>query len=106
MDYENNETDIKLTFGLENIKNISFQYDFSDIIKNKNIINKLNEEVLIKFLKAIKGIEDYNINLESEEFIISLNGNLESLSMEYLFSNKQCNLIKNLEFVENISFGE
>ena len=106
LDYENNETDIKLTFGLENIKNISFQYDFSDIIKNKNIINKLNEEVLIKFLKAIKGIEDYNINLESEEFIISLNGNLESLSMEYLFSNKQCNLIKNLEFVENISFGE
>lgn len=106
LDYENNETDIKLTFELDNIKNISFQHDFGDTIKNKNIINKLNEEVLIKFLKALKVIEDYNINLESNEFRILFNDNWESLSMEYLFSNKQCNLIKNLEFVENISLGE
>ena len=106
LDYENNETDIKLTFELDNIKNISFQHDFDDIIKNKNIFNKLNEEVLSKFLKALKCIEDYNINLESNEFRISFNDNWESLSMEYLFSNKQCNLIKNLEFVENISLGE
>ena len=62
--------------------------------------------MLSKFLKALKCIEDYNINLESNEFRISFNDNWESLSMEYLFSNKQCNLIKNLEFVENISLGE
>ena len=75
-------------------------------IKNKNLFSKLNEEVLSKFLKAFKSIEDYNIDLESEEFIISLNDKWEALNMEYLFSNKQCSLIKNLEFVESISMGE
>lgn len=105
LDYTIGETNIRSTFGLNNIARMSFKHGFNDIIKEQKIISRLTDHVLFSFLEVLKEIGHYNLD-GYIDIIVSINEKWEELNLGCLFSDKQCDLIKNLEFIENISLGE
>ena len=84
---------------------MSFKHGFNDIIKEQKIISRLTDHVLFSFLEVLKEIGHYNLD-GYIDIIVSINEKWEELNLGCLFSDKQCDLIKNLEFIENISLGE
>lgn len=107
LDYSCYESNVILTFKLDDIENIYFRYDYDEAEQDEDTLNVLKKDVIKKFLILYNLKNNFKMNLniyEASYFKISVRDRA-IFDMEKLFNGDRCRIIENLEFMNDIKIN-
>lgn len=107
LDYSCDESNVILTFKLDDIENIYFRYDYDEAEQDEDTLNVLKKDVIKKFLILYNLKNNFKMDLniyEASYFKISVRDRA-IFDMEKLFNGDRCRIIENLEFMNDIKIN-
>lgn len=107
LDYSYDESNVISTFKLDDIENIYFRNEYDEAEQDEDMLNVLKSDVIKKFLMLLNLKNNFNMDLsiyDDSYFKIIVRDKI-IFDMERLFIKDRCQIIENLEFMNDIKIN-